>query len=240
MSRSSFRMLVIATLAAAGATPGSAAAPATLAPYVAEYEVLRDGAEAGRAIVTLKAEPPQTWRLHSQTRGTHGLAGLAGLRIEETSVFQITPEGLACVSYQYRQTGLRTRERSVACGSGEDGIVSRDHKGEYRFPAAAGILDRQIVSLALARDLGNGKGEALSYAVVDRERLEPQRYRIAGTEHVAVPAGTFEATRVERVREDDERSTTTWFGVAEGIPLRVLQSERDGEGFEMRLVSLKR
>ena len=135
-------------------------------------------------------------------------------------------------------TGLRKRERHVECGSEE--IVSRDHRGEYRFPSQANVLDRQIVSLALARALAAGNQSDLTYQVVDRERLEPQRYRALGEETVVVPAGTLRAIKVERLREDSSRTTVTWFGIDQGlIPVRILQSD-EGEGFELRLVSLQR
>ena len=51
-------------------------------------------------------------------------------------MFSTTGEGLQCIGYRYRQSGLRVRERSVDCGS-ED--VGRDHRGEYRFPARPGV-----------------------------------------------------------------------------------------------------
>ncbi|MCX7563811.1 DUF3108 domain-containing protein [Xanthomonadaceae bacterium XH05] len=210
----------------------------TLRPYVAEYELLRAGAPAGYATVALEAGDAGTWRLRSHTRGTQGLAALAGFDLKEVSIFRPTTKGFACVRYEYRLSGLRKRERQVECDS--EAIVSRDHRGEYRFPVQAGTLDRQIVSLALARDLAAGHRNVLTYPVVDRERLEPQRYRSLGEEPVQVPAGTLRALKVERLREDSDRSTVTWFGLDNGlVPVRILQQD-EGEGFELRLVSLKR
>lgn len=221
--------------------PASSVAAATpLQPYVAHYEVLRDGAPAGRATVTLKAEGDGQWRLHSRTEGTQGLAALAGLLIEETSVFSTTGEGLQCISYRYRQSGLRVRERSVDCGSGEDGIVSRDHRGEYRFPARPGVLDRQTVSLALAQALTSAEQSRLEFPVVDRERLEAQVFRIEGKETISLPDGEKQAWRVERIRDDDQRQTTTWFDPEQRVPLRMLQREGDRASVEMRLLQLER
>ena len=57
---------------------------------------------------------------------------------------------------------------------------------------------------------------------------------------MVVPAGTLRAIKVERLREDSSRTTVTWFGIDQGlIPVRILQSD-EGEGFELRLVSLQR
>ncbi len=215
-----------------------ATAQETLRPYVAEYELLRASAPEGRTTITLEKNESGDWQLSSHTRSTQGLAALTGLDVKEISTFRLTPDGLACLHYRHRLTGLRKRERQVECGSEE--IISRDHRGEYRFPAQAHVLDRQIVSLALARDLAAGRKNELTYPVVDRERLEPQRYRALGEETVTVPAGTLRAIKVERLRQNSDRTTVTWFGVEQGlVPVRIVQSD-DGEGFELRLVSLKR
>lgn len=229
--------LALATLLALPAS-GVAAAP-PLQPYVAHYEVLRDGAPAGRATVSLNAEGEGQWRLHSRTEGTQGLAALAGLLVEETSVFSETAKGLQCISYRYRQSGLRVRERSVDCGSGETDIVSRDHRGEYRFPAQPGVLDRQTVSLALARELKPGAQGRFEFPVVDRERIEDQHFRVSAEEVVTLASGENHAWRVERIRDDNERSTTTWFDLEKRVPMRIVQRENGKSSFEMRLLSLE-
>lgn len=231
------RFFPLAALLALTATP--AVAQEALSPYVAEYEVLRSGAVEGRATMSLTAEGGGIWRLEGHTRGTQGLAALAGLRIDETSRFRETAEGLQCVRYDYRQTGLRKRERRVDCGA--DGIVSRDHRGEYQFPAQPGVIDQQAVGLALAIDLAAGRRGKLEYQVVDRGELAAQAYRVDGEDTVQVPAGRLRAMKVERIREDARRVTTTWFGIGQGwVPVRILQAESDGMAFELRLVSVRR
>lgn len=230
------RLRAAALLLVAFAAPALAQEP--LRPYVAEYELLRSGAPAGHATITLEQEASGTWQLRSHTQGTQGLAALTGLDVKEISIFRVTPDGLACLRYHHRLSGLRKRERHVECGEKE--ITSRDHRGQYRFPAQAGVMDRQIVSLALTRDLAAGRRGVLSYPVVDRERLEAQDYRVTGEESVAVPAGKLRAIKVERLRQDSDRTTITWFGVDQGlVPVRIAQID-DGESFELRLVSLKR
>ncbi|HPA00978.1 MAG TPA: DUF3108 domain-containing protein [Chiayiivirga sp.] len=217
----------------------SAHAQKPLSPYTAEYEVLRGGSVEGRATISLAEEGGGVWRLEEHTRGTQGLAALAGVRVDETSRFRATPEGLNCLEHSYRQTGLRKRERQVDCTA--EAIVSRDHRGEYRFAAQDGVIDRQAVGLAIALDLAAGRRGELDYAVIDRESLETNRYQVAGEETVAVPFGTLRALKVERLRENSSRTTTMWFGTDQNlVPVRVRQNEGGGEGYELRLVSLKR
>lgn len=218
---------------------GNAVASSPLAPYTAQYELLRNGAVAGRATITLsRGDQPGHWKLHSRSESTDGLAALAGISIDETSVFRVDAQGFDCVHYHYRQSGLRKRERQVRCQA--DGIISHDHKGEYRFPAQSGVLDRQAVSLALSVDLKAGKRGELSYAVIDREQLHTHRYRVHGEETTQVPVGKLPALRIDRLRENQQRSTSTWYGLKQNlIPIRIVQTEGDGGNYELRLTSFK-
>jgi hypothetical protein len=53
---------------------------------------------------------------------------------------------------------------------------------------------------------------------------------------VRVPAGEFDAIRVERIRDIPGRVTTTWFAAELGyMPVRIEQREPDGDVIEMRL-----
>lgn len=213
---------------------------AVLHPYVAEYELLRAGKPEGRVSIRLEADGPGHWQMRSHTRGTHGLAALAGIDIVETSEFSATAAGVACGQYRYRQTGLRTRERSIDCGTGADGITSRDHRGQYHFPAQAGVVDRQIASIALALKLAAGQRGKLVLPVADRERLESQRYRARGEETLDLPAGQLRTLKLERLHDSDDRKTSTWFAMDQDwVPARILHTGTSG-GYELRLISLQR
>ena len=213
------------------------------APYRAEYDVLRNGKPMGRGEVTLTDNGNGRWELRSVTRGTEGLAGLAGAEILERSTLRIDGEQIETIDYQLRQEmAWKTRERSVSVDAASGRITSRDRRGEHVFDYQAGVLDRQAIVLALARDVAAGKTGELSYVMVDRDEFGPERYRVGATETVNVPAGSIGAVRVERLRSASRgRTTVSWLDPAQGyVPVRVLQTEPDGDSFEMRLVSLTR
>ena len=233
------RFVLAGMLALAGVT--HAATP--LQPYTAEYEVFRNNKPLGHGVVTLKPDGLGHWELTSVTEGTRGLASLAGVEIHERSVIDLHDDRLETLGYEYRQSaGWKKRERSIAFDPAGKSIISRDRDREYRFDFSPGVLDRQAVSLALSRDVAAGKRDVLTYTVVDRDELDTQTFRIGAQEHVTTPAGKLDALRVERERTDARgRKTTSWLGVEQGyIPVRILQTESDGDSFEMRLVSLKR
>lgn len=212
-------------------------------PYHAEYEVLRNGKPMGRGEVTLSDHGGDRWELRSVTRGTEGLAGLAGAEILERSTLRVDGDAIETIDYQLRQEmAWKTRERSVSVDAAAGRITSRDRRGEHAFTYEPGVLDRQAVVLGLARDLAAGRSGELIYTMVDRDEFGPERYRVGATETVQVPAGALSAVRVERLRSGSKgRTTVSWLDPARGyVPVRVLQTEPDGDSFEMRLVSLKR
>jgi hypothetical protein len=236
-------LLFMLALLPTGAAHADAPPGDTLQPYRAEYEVLRNGKLIGRAEVSLVRGGGDTWELTSHTRGTEGLARMASAEIVERSTMRVVDGAIETVSYDFRQDAAwRTRERRIEVDAAAGRILSRDRRGEHVFPYQPGVLDRQAVSLALARDLARGtRGEA-SYLVVDRDEFGPERYRIGPEDTVEVPAGALRAYQVERLRRGGPgRSTTSWLGEEQGfLPVRMLQTEPDGDSFEMRLVSMRR
>ena len=195
----------------------------------------------GHGTVSLRRGENGDWELRSVTRGTEGLAGLTGAKIVERSMLHWVDNQPETLSYRYRQDlAWRSRERSVDFDPAAGRIVSRD-RGERVFAFAPGVLDRQSVMLAVGCDLAAGKRDALTYTVVDRDEFGPQRYRVGAEESVQTPAGTLRALRVERLRDGRVGTTVTWFGIEQGfLPVRVLQTEPDGDTFEMRLISIDR
>lgn len=216
------------------ALPAAAAAPV---PYRADYEVLRNGAPLGTAEVVLEAAGDGSWRYVNRTRGTRGLAGLAGAEILEQSHFRLEDGQPRLIDYRYRQDiAWRSKERSLAIVDGGAAIDSRDGERRYRLPFDAAAMDRQTVVLAIGADLARG-AEALAYRVADRDEVEEQRYRRAGEETLDTARGPIAAVKVERLRERPGRSTTSWFAPSLGwLPVRIVHREGDGDTLELRLV----
>ena len=214
-------------------------------PYRAEYEVLSDGKPVGHATVQLRRDGIGQWMLTSHTRGERGMAAMAGLDVQESSRFAFDPASgkFRSLSYHYRQkAAFRTRERSVAFDAANRRIISQDQGREYRLDYRADALDRQTVTLAIAHALAQGEHGEFSCFVADREQVSEHRYRFAGEEPVSTPAGDFPAIKLEREREGDaRRQTTIWLSARHGhAPLRVVQTERNGSRYEMRLETFER
>jgi hypothetical protein len=230
--------LVIAASAGALTSAAMAVEPASSQPFSARYEVLRNGRALGEARLTLARGSDDTWQFHSETRGTRGLASIAGVEISERSTLRwrgLLPE---LVEYDYRQNvAMRRRERSLRVDVASNAIVSRQDDQTFELRFEEGVVDRNAVVLAVMAAVAAGRVD-LSFRVADRDDVESQRYRVAGRERVNVRAGSFDTVLIERIREKPGRDTDTWLAPELGyLPVRIRHREADGETLEMRLVS---
>jgi hypothetical protein len=91
------------------------------------------------------------------------------------------------------------------------------------------------------QDVALGKAGDRVYLVPDKDQLVSWRYRISSVSSLQTALGPQRARRVDRIREDDSgRKTTVWLAADHGfVPLRILQTEDNGETIEMRIVSLR-
>lgn len=233
LARAPFSSLVLSVMLLAAA-PSISAQDAPLAPYRANYEVLRNGLMQGMATITLERTTDGNWDFRTQTTGTRGLAGLAGIAIFEQSILRWRERRPELVRYTFDQhAAWKSRKRSLSLGG--DTILSNFDGHEAAFAREPGVVDRHAVVLALAADLAAGASH-LSYRVADKDKIETHTYRNAGEEPTEVPAGRYETVRVERVREKPGRTTTSWLAPVLGyMPVRIVQREPDGETLEMRL-----
>lgn len=223
------------------------AAPAFAAdaikPFHAEYATLRNGDEVGRTMLDLGDNGDGTWTLRSETRGTSGLAKIAGIHIVETSRFRWKDGRPEALAYDYKQEGAfkqRTRHADFDWTSNE---VRVNEGGQtFRYPVAAGIIDRQAVTLALATDLVGG-ANAFDYKVAVKDRVEPMRYVRGAVETLKVPAGEYRAQLMQRDGEpgtDRKRVARSWFAESLGwLPVQIEQTEKKGDTVTLRLVSVR-
>jgi hypothetical protein len=232
MSRAMLRATALAVFCLA-ATVTSAAAP--VAPFSATYEVRRNGDVLGEATLTLVREG-DAWRFTNATRGTQGLARIAGVRIDESSRFRYLPDGRPeTLQYDYaQQTSFNERRRGARML--DSGIeLSRDEE-RWRVPRVDGAVDRQLLTVALMQSAASGRSGLQTLQVVGRGAVEPQSWAFGGIE--AVPGADERGLRIERRRETaDGKSTVMWLDDDRGhLPLRIEQREDDGEVIEMRLL----
>lgn len=221
--------------------PALAADPA-IRPFHAEYATLRNGSDVGRTTLDLTDNGDGSWTLRSETKGTSGLARIAGIHIVETSRFRWNDGRPEALAYAYKQDGAfkqRTRQADFDWSAGE--VRVREGDGEFRYAIAPGLIDRQAVTLAIASDLVRG-ATTFDYKVAVKDRIEDMRYLRGATDTLDVPAGTFKALRMQRDGEpgtDRKRVARSWFAESLGwLPVQIEQTEKKGDTVTLKLLSV--
>lgn len=209
-----------------------------LEPFVATYQAYNEGKLAGSATMQVVHNEGNRWRVDLGIKGTRGFARLAGLNIEQSTVFDATGD-------LYRPLSQGTVKHAVFTGRKISGTYdwnarSARWQGDVKksrsapVPLQDGDMSALLMNLAVIRDAQPGK--SLSYRVVDDGRVRDYQYAVAEqTEIVAVDDLSYDAMRVARTNGGNDE---TIFWVANGVPtpIRVLRRENGEDTIDLRLV----
>jgi len=233
-------LLAAIALNLAAALP-AVAADVAIKPFHAEYATLRNGDTLGRTTLDLRDDGDGTWTLRSETRGTSGLAKLAGIHIVETSRLRWNGGKPEALVYDYKQEGAfkqRTRHADFDW-SAQQVHVSEGGK-DFRYATAPGLIDRQSVTLGLAADLIGG-ATTFDYKVAVKDRIEDMGYSRGATESLSVPAGRYDAVLMQRAssgKDDRRRVARSWFAPSLGwLPVQIEQVDGKGDTVTLKLLS---
>lgn len=220
----------------------SAPAPA-LEPFVANYQVFREGKALGEAVMQVVPEStPGRWRIDLNIRGTRGLVGLAGVNAQQSTVFDVNADA-------YRPLSQSTVRKAVFMGRQITGVYDWSSrtarwtgdvkkKRQAPVPLQDGDMSGLLINLAIVRDAQ--PGATLHYRFVDNGRARDHRYAVAQElEGVTVDGMGFNAMRVSRVQDASQDETILW--VVDGVPtpVRILQRDDGEDTFDLRLVDYK-
>mgnify|MGYP001546981687 FL=1 len=212
------------------------AAAATPTAFTATYQVLRDGSPMGTATISLHDDGNGQWTYRKSVKGTDGLAAMLGASSDETSRFRWKGELPEALSYDYDlHTGIKNKQRHLSVDWSTNQVSVNDGKSTETYAAKPGIVERNTLPLALGVALQAGT-QQVALAVAVRQAVQTQQFKVTGKETVQVPAGSFNAERVDRT--DAERGFSAWYAPAR-YPLPVKLSEHDGGDMVMELVSYK-
>ena len=220
------------------ALAGVTAPALALEPFVASYQAYNEGKLAGSASMKVAPRTGSQWQIDLNVKGTRGFARLAGLNIEQSTVFD-------AAGGQFRPISQATVRRAVFMGKRMVGTYDwnartaqwqGDIKKERRapLPLQPGDMSALLMNLAVIRDAAPGK--RLDYRVVDNGRIREYQYQVSPEpETVTVDDLSYSALRVSRANGGNDE---TIFWVADGVPtpVRILQREDGQDGVDLRLV----
>ena len=223
-------------LAPASATAAWTAVPA-LAPFNARYRVTRDGKELGDATLNLVSLPDHRWRIDLRIEATRGLYGIAGLDMQQSTVFDTPNDVFRPLSQSTVRKALFTRKQVTGIYDWSKGMAqwTGDLKKNRRAPVPlrAGDMNGLLINLALLRDVV--PGATLQYRFVEYGRAKDQQFQVStAREPQVVDDLAYQALRVDRVRGGGD-STTFWVVEAVPTPIRIVQVD-DEDTYELQLI----
>lgn len=216
-----------------------AATTATLAPFVATYQVFDKGRQLGSATMQLVSLDDGRWRIDLGMKGS-GLMRMTGLKMQQSTLFDSHGQ-------DYRPLSQSTVRRMLLSNRTSTGVYdwasrsahwSGDIKPSRRGPVALreGDLSGVLIDLALIRDAAPGK--TLHYRFVEGGRARDHTYVVAPeTESIEVDGLSYDAMRVSR--EDGNDQTVVWVASGVPTPIRILQREDGSDATDLRLVEYK-
>ncbi|MBD8528131.1 DUF3108 domain-containing protein [Pseudomarimonas arenosa] len=233
--------LVLVALAVPSALRAEDTMPDRLQPFRADYLVRVDGKDAGESRIELQQLAATRYQHRVYALGTRGLAKLAGFRTDQSAELELLAAGPRLTRAEMSAKSLlRDRDLSVRF----DWLSRQIHwQGDIddSKPRIAPLQGTPATGSSLNLQLGlaaqqQPAGARLEFVLHDRGEAKPLDYTIGEAETIEVPAGRFRAIPIRGERHDKQRITTAWY--AAGLPptpVRVLQTERGKEKFELRL-----
>jgi len=215
---------------------GQAVLATTPGAFTATYNVSQGGEPMGVATVTLRSAGNGEWIYSKDVKSTGGLAAMLGASLTEASRFRWKGDAPEAVSYDYQlQTGIKNKQRHMTVDWASKQVTLDEGKGPQTYPASPGMVERNTTSLALGLALRDGK-QQIALPVAVRQQVQTQSFKVTGQEPIKVPAGSFNAERVDRT--DAERGFSAWYVPARYL-LPVKLSQHDGGDLTMELVSYR-
>ncbi|KJV31599.1 DUF3108 domain-containing protein [Luteibacter yeojuensis] len=227
--------LLRASLGLALALPAATAFAADVPQqFTATYNVLQGGSPLGNATLTLKPAGNGQFEYSNKVTGTSGLAAAIGASSSEVSRFTWAGKVPQAVSYKYDLSSAfkpKSRELTVSGNT----VQVKDNSKSYSYPAQAGMVERNTLPLALGVALRGGAKQA-TFPVGVKQAIETQSFKVGGNEKVTVPAGSFDAIRVDRT--DQDRGFNAWY-VPTKYPVPVKLAQKDGGDLTLELVKFE-
>ena len=178
------------------------------------------------------------FRYEAHSRPAGMLAWLYKDRIDEQSQWRIFKAAIRPLSYTYNRSGGSKQRLVELRFDWRRGTVENKVDGDsWRMPIPDGTIDKLTVQLAMMLDLGHGRN-TMQYAVADGGTLKTYRFKVIGKERLVTPAGSYDTLKLERLRDNNKRSTYLWCAPKlHNLPVRVDQREEDDSKFSMVLTA---
>ena len=221
----------IAAIGALSMTAPTLASAKTVQPSSADYSFTVEDKYKGTANRTL-SKSGDTWKYNVKAR----VAGVASAA--QNSAFTINGNNVTPTqaSTTYKLLGLgRTHKLDFNPSSKK---VTSNYKGKTTtMNMAQQAFDDLSLEVQIRQDLLNGKFSG-NYYMAKKDKVEKTPFKKSGNTKITVPAGTFDTVRVDRVHDDNDRSTSFWLAPSlDYLPVKVSQIN-DGKKMDLELTKV--
>ena len=210
-----------------------------LAPFQGTYQAFYKGRLAGDATLALERAGNNRWQVSLEVRGKRGFAGVLGLNLLQTTVFE-EHDG------QFRPLSQLTERRGLFLGKKVRGSYDwasgtaqwqGDIDRKRRSPVALqpGDLSALLINLAIMRDATPGASMQYRYADVGRVRLH-QYQADPATAITEVSELSYDALRVRRSNSSPGDAMVLWLANGVPTPIRIAQREDDEDTIDLQLI----
>lgn len=203
----------------------------TVEPSSANYSFTVEDKYKGTATRTL-SQSGNIWKYDVNAR----VAGAASAK--QSSAFVINGNNVAptkaSTTYKLFGVGL-THNLNFNAGKKQ---VTSTYKGKtvtLKMPQQA--FDDLSLEVQIRQDLLNGKFSG-NYYMAKKDKVEKTPFKNSGKTKITVPAGTFDTVRVDRIHDDNSRSTSFWLAPSlDYLPVKVSQVN-DGKKMDLELTKV--
>ncbi|WP_201533025.1 DUF3108 domain-containing protein [Psychrobacter ciconiae] len=202
-----------------------------IAPTNADYSFTVEDKYKGTANRTL-TKTGNTWKYNVKAR----VAGVA--TAAQNSTFSLTGNTVTPVSASttYKILGVG-RTHNLKFNNAKKQVAS-SYKGKtVNLKVAQPTFDDLSLEMQIRQDLINGKFTG-NYYMAKHDKIEKTPFKKSGSTKITVPAGTFDTVRVDRVHDDNSRSTSFWLAPSlDYLPVKVVQVN-DGKKMDLELTKV--
>ena len=220
-------------LATATAVASTAAMASTaLTPSTADYTFTVENKYKGTATRTLtKSGNAWTYKVNAR------VAGVASAN--QSSTFSLSGNSIipTSASTTYKLFGVG-RSHNMSFSNAGKKVTSTYRGKSYNLSAPNRAFDDLSLEAQIRQDLLTGKFTG-NYYMVKKDKVEKTPFKKVGSTKVTVPAGTFDTIRVDRIHDDNDRSTSFWLAPSlDYLPVKVSQVN-EGKKMEMELTKVR-
>lgn len=203
----------------------------TVAPSSADYSFTIEDKYKGAATRTL-SKSGNVWNYNVKAR----VAGVASAAQNSTFTLKNNNVIPTKASTTYKVFGVgRTHTLNFNARKNQ---VTSSYKGDtVTLDMAQQAFDDLSLEVQIRQDLLNGKFSG-NYYMAKKDKIEKTPFKKTGTPKITVPAGTFDTVRVDRIHDDNSRSTSFWLAPSlDYLPVKVIQIN-DGKKMDLELTKV--